>query len=185
MKTIQSMIDATYPDATAEAVQLCAYERTALIALRVIILSGVSGSGKSTYAIQLWNGLEPGTYCKVVSADDFFITADGRYAFDASKLSEAHGACFRAFLTAIQDPFYSLVIVDNTNTTGEEIAPYVLGAQAFGRKVEIHTVAAALADCETRNLHGVGARTIEAQAARIAARKLAPWWKHVDAKVKL
>jgi len=169
---------------------------------KVIILSGVSGSGKSTYAKKLWNELEPGQYSTIVSADDYFMASDGEcleYKFDPSKLGIAHGVCFRNFLEAIDsEKGYSLVIVDNTNTTSEEIAPYVLGAQAFGWEPEIHTLrvqgalrkdnngmviarSSALMDkLVKRNKHGVTAKTIQAQANRLTMRMLPPWWKHID-----
>jgi len=152
---------------------------------KVVILSGVSGSGKSTRARKLWNDLEPGTYCKVVSADDFFMV-DGEYRFDPKKLSDAHGKCFRDFLAALQDD-YALVVVDNTNTTSEEIAPYILGAQAFGWEAEILTALPGRMNwvdyylmCEKRNAHGVGFETIKAQHLRIVNRRLPPWWKNTD-----
>lgn len=160
---------------------------------KVVVLSGVSGSGKSTAARKLWNELEPGTYCKVVSADDYFMV-DGEYQFDVSKLSDAHGACFRSFIHAISPGVsdYHLVVVDNTNTTAVEIAPYILGAQAYGWEAEIITILPALPTtspailnwredyaqkCAARNKHGVGYETIRAQLNRIMTRELMPWWK--------
>ena len=157
---------------------------------KVVILSGVSGSGKSTTARKLWNELEPGTYCRVVSADDFFMV-EGVYKFDPTKLSEAHGKCFRDFIAELQPNAvgkynHDLVVVDNTNTTSEEIAPYILGAQAFGWEVEILTSlphpttnwADYYAMCAARNAHGVGFDTIKAQHKRIVNRSLPPWWKN-------
>ena len=133
----------------------------------VIILSGVSGSGKSTYARTRLGSAD------VVSADSYFYSiGGGKYAFDASKLSEAHGACFRRFIQLLQHTDENTIVVDNTNTTTEEIAPYVLGAQAFGATCEIVTLRG-----EYSNEHGVPAGTIVAQRTRIENRKLPPWWK--------
>lgn len=154
---------------------------------QVIIMSGVSGCGKSTYAKSLCipHGV---ANSHIVSADTYFMS-DGVYKFDASKLSDAHGACFKQFITYMQESV-SLVVVDNTNTTAEEIAPYILGAQAFGYEVEIRTLltdmtsdkVVALSD---RNLHGVGPNSIMAQSERLVRRKLMPWWKNTDIEAKV
>ena len=141
------------------------------------ILSGLSGSGKSTYTQHCCGG------SSVFSADQFFMV-DGEYRFDVSKLSQAHGACFKGTIAALQSGVPH-VVVDNTNTTSEEIAPYVLAAQAFGYEVEIVTLVAPkgmtegdyIAACAERNAHNVPAAGIAGQAQRIASRKLMPWWK--------
>lgn len=141
------------------------------------ILSGLSGSGKSTYTSHCCGG------AKVQSADTFFMV-NGEYRFDVSKLSQAHGACFKGTIEALQNG-ESHVVVDNTNTSNEEIAPYVLAGQAFGYEVEIVTLIAPkgmseedyIAECAKRNAHGVPAAGIAAQAQRIANRRLMPWWK--------
>ena len=141
------------------------------------ILSGLSGSGKSTYTQHCCGG------AKVVSADQFFMV-DGEYRFDVSKLSQAHGACFKSTIAALGSKV-DHVVVDNTNTTTEEIAPYILAAQAYGYEVEVVTLTAPkgmsqadyIAACAKRNAHGVPAAGVEAQAMRLANRRLLPWWK--------
>jgi adenylate kinase family enzyme len=50
----------------------------------LILLRGLPGSGKSTFAKQICN--------QHIEADMFFIQ-DGEYKFDASKLKEAHAWC--------------------------------------------------------------------------------------------
>lgn len=155
---------------------------------KVIVLSGVSGSGKSTYAKGLANDSAYATngHVLIVSADDHFMK-DGQYSFDPSKLSEAHGECFRRFLFALDragrdGPGGSdTVVVDNTNTTSEEIAPYMLAAQAFGWEAEIRTLDIEWADLVfyfQRNIHVNDIVVIERQFRRIVERKLLPWWKH-------
>lgn len=139
---------------------------------KVIILSGVSGSGKSSFA----KGLER---AYKVSADYFFMV-QGEYRFDPAKLADAHAFCFRQFLDALQQGVSTLV-VDNTNTTVMEISPYVLGAQAFGYSPKVITVAvpeSALEACAARNSHGVSLQGIRAQWERLQGRQLPPWWEH-------
>lgn len=156
---------------------------------KVIILSGVSGSGKSTIAkavAHLADAVPDISVC-IVSADSYF-SHNGEYRFDASKLSEAHGQCFKKFIQYLDDPWTAdtIVIVDNTNTTEIEIAPYMLAAQAYGFDAEIQTIVpdpfrcnvdAYCLKCAARNVHGVPVNTISQQYARILTRKLPPWWK--------
>lgn len=163
---------------------------------KVIILSGLSGSGKSTYANALG-----GVVC---SADDFFVNDDGKYVFDPAKLQDAHAYCFRSFLEALQGT-NETIVVDNTNTRVEEISPYVLASHAFGIEPKIVTVipwqfapAAAclqsknpfmernfamsedqlIAFLSNRNSHGVGSYGISRQLNNITKRLLPAWWNH-------
>jgi len=142
----------------------------------VIILQGVPGSGKSHYA----NEFVARTQAKsvVCSADDYFYQLGGgtKYAFDARQLGAAHGACFRKFIAAVQAEV-EVVVVDNTNTTATEIAPYVLGGEAHGYTVEIIRVVCDPAVAAARNTHGVPERAVRAMADRIASCQTPPWWK--------
>lgn len=96
---------------------------------KVIILRGVSGSGKSSLATLL---VQLGNTC-IVSADKYFITRDRGYVFDASKLKEAHEYCFDMFRMELLSG--NDVIVDNTNTTEKEITKYLDFATERGYQV--------------------------------------------------
>lgn len=155
---------------------------------RCIILSGVSGSGKSIQA-QLLSRELAGDGCLTVSADQYFYEED-KYCFDASKLGEAHAWCFRKFINNMQrdtDDMVSSIIVDNTNTTVEEISPYILGATAFGYAPEVLTIATndneeTIKLLAARNQHGVPINSIRAQMKRLQARKLPTYWKQQTMK---
>lgn len=96
--------------------------------MRIVILRGLPGSGKSTYAQKLANGVEGAVIC---SADDFHIDADGVYRFNRYNMRAAHEACFMKFKKAV-DKGAPLVIVDNTNTQHWEFAKYLLpNAEVF------------------------------------------------------
>lgn len=150
----------------------------------VKILSGVSGSGKSTLLLETileyMKGLGMTATVSVCSADTFF-EKDGVYNFDPSKLSDAHGKCFRDYITALTSNV-ELIVVDNTNTTTAEVSPYILGAQAYGYEAEIITVMcetdADIEACAARNSHGVSKDTVWAQHRRLCGRELMPWWKN-------
>lgn len=134
----------------------------------VFILIGASGSGKTTWHKR---NLPRAT---VVSADDYFMH-DDEYQFDPSKLPQAHGKALTAFLAAT-DNRDTAVVVDNTNTTIAEIAPYIAVAQARDYRVTCIYFAN-----QYGNTHGVPPRVVGDQAGRIA-RMRQDWpgyWPHV------
>jgi tRNA uridine 5-carbamoylmethylation protein Kti12 len=142
--------------------------------MRVVILSGLPGSGKSTYARTLVD--ETGGRWVVCSADLFFMV-NGEYLFDPSKIGEAHQKCWQHFYDAMSLKIEN-IIVDNTNLTTWEISPYVLPAEAQGYTVEIKTMVCDWQTAAKRNIHGVPQKTIERMAETLVDRKLPPWWKH-------
>jgi len=140
---------------------------------RVIILRGLPGCGKST--------LQKRDYptAVVASADQYFMVGE-EYRFNPALLGEAHGACCRTVIGALQAG-ESLVVVDNTAISVAEVAPYVLLAQAYGYAVEIVTLRCDPAVAAARNTHGVPADVILkriAPAMAAAEAQLPPWWKH-------
>ena len=93
--------------------------------MRVEILQGVSGAGKSTYTNQ-----QKGAF--ICSADDFFRGTK----FDKTLLPKAHQFCFRDFMGEVLRK-YPYIIVDNTNLTPESVSPYYLAGESYGYEVEI------------------------------------------------
>ena len=100
---------------------------------------------------------------------------DGKYHFDPSLLGEAHSQCLRDFIAGClrQDP---AILIDNTNTTTEEIAPYYAVANAYSYKVTLVTFKVDLEEASKRNTHGVPLKSIQAMDARINQRKLPHHW---------
>lgn len=151
----------------------------------ILIVSGVTGSGKTTLVRQLITEVQDRSdlggdkpWTATVSADDFFEGPDG-YAFNPSLLGEAHGQCLRRFtelLVAKVSP--DTLIVDNTNTTTEELAPYVLLANAYKIPVRLITVTTPydLELAAKRNVHGVPIQAIRAQSDRLDKRELPAFW---------
>lgn len=95
----------------------------------VIILRGVSGSGKTTFAYRF---LPPDTI--LCCADDFFTNYNGEYSFDASKLSEAHAYCRKKFDRAIENRRFNIAVI-NTNASEKEFEYYVDTAKKNGYDV--------------------------------------------------
>lgn len=129
--------------------------------MQVLIMQGISGSGKSTLALNLKQEAEDeGRNCWIVSADHFLETRDGGYQFDPKLLPEAHAECLKGFIRALQDWRLDLLIVDNTNTRLEEVAPYYAVAEAYGHDVRIMRVECDVEAAKRRNKHNVPTSTI-------------------------
>ena len=96
-------------------------------------MRGWPGGGKSYSA----NKLSEKYNAKICSADDYFMK-DGKYIFDATKLGNAHGACFYKFKNEINSG--KNVIVDNTNLTYKEVSKYLEELDNTDYKVCIYEV---------------------------------------------
>lgn len=95
---------------------------------KLILLRGLPGSGKSTFAKWLCGIDERGVTIHV-EADQFF-EEDGVYEFDASRLGVAHHWCQSLVRIHIQNGYD--VIVSNTSTTEKEVAVYQQIAEDCG-----------------------------------------------------
>lgn len=138
--------------------------------MKATIYCGVPGAGKTT-CVDINH-----PFTTVHSADHYFMSADGEYKFDASKLPQAHAACLRGFVGSLM--MGEDVVVDNTNTTVAEIAPYAALALAYGYDLLIRTVECDPDVAAARNVHGVPVTAVRAMADRLAKRELLPWWRH-------
>lgn len=129
----------------------------------VQILQGLPGSGKSTYARTVADKH------LIFSADNFFMV-EGVYTFDSRKIQAAHDACLRGFAETFNKCFgeEKIVIVDNTNTTVLEVAPYYRLAQAYGAKVDILFFDVPFAVCMSRQTKGVPEEAMSRMAASLA-----------------
>lgn len=144
---------------------------------QVIVMQGIPGSGKTTVANDFVRR-HPDLRCAIVSADDFFVErGKGTYAFDASLLSQAHADCFRRFILLLQQRHVDVVIVDNTNSSAWEMAPYMLGAEAFGCSAAYWRVPCDPEAAAARNVHSVPRATVFSIHDRMLNERLPPWWK--------
>lgn len=154
------------------------------MSLRCFILSGVSGAGKSRWIQdQPW-----AKNADIHSADDFFIQQDGSYLFNHLLYPQAFNACMLKFLRGVRNGYHAkskgaslddmpIQVVDNTNTTSEEIAPYYACARAHGYEV---TLVNLLIDPELaakRTQHQVPLETIQKMQQKLRNRKLPKFWK--------
>lgn len=135
----------------------------------MIILRGVSGSGKSELAqllLQMWrrSNEDPATIC---SADQFFGTSDD-YRFNPKQLGQAHAWCQNKAFCACNDGL-ELVVIDNTNTQRWEFQPYMDMAEEFGYRVTVIEVQG-----NHQNIHQVPEGSIQKQRDRFQH----DWWNH-------
>ncbi len=137
----------------------------------VIILRAVSGAGKTHFTSNVMKVAGGGVS---VSADTFFMRF-GKYEFNPALLPDAHNSCVRDFTHHVIGGS-PLIVVDNTNTSNIEAAPYHAVGAAHGYRV-IHVVIdvdPALA----RNVHGVPPEGVMRQHASLvkALSESPPWW---------
>ena len=133
--------------------------------MKLVIMRGVSGSGKSTKARKLVTDEGNSIIC---SADDYFMK-DGEYVFDGRELGKAHAWCLGKVAAAMEIGL-RLIVLDNTNTQRWEYQPYLALAAAEGYEVEFVLVGdldeASLKTYAQRNSHGVPLAVIQKQARR-------------------
>lgn len=160
--------------------------------MRVIVMSGCSGTGKSFHAKKLC------AECKdesiIISADDFFVGKGGVYAYDKAKVGNAHAAAFRKFIDAMNEydhagsNIYKLIVVDNTHCNMHEVFAVMIAAASFGYEAEIitfRTTADKLPLLVGRNNHGCSLKTIQNQFRNLSYRVLPKRWKNTNIEVEI
>lgn len=147
----------------------------------VFVLRGLPGSGKTfVAALTVARCVLTGRPAEVVSADHFLTDAAGNYRFDPSRLPDAHAACLHRFVTAVTAcPPTTVVIVDNTNLTAAEYAPYTAVGAAFGRPTFLVTVDVSPVAAFARQTHGVPQETFGRMVARQRGEMVPSFVRHV------
>jgi uridine kinase len=99
-----------------------------------VILRGVSGSSKSTFANYLEFLGRENFDVTICSADDYFYEKYGEYKWNAAELGAAHNFCQTNFNNALSLN-HNLVVVANTNTKESDFKYYLDKAQESGYTV--------------------------------------------------
>ena len=118
----------------------------------LVLLRGVPGSGKSTFANHMWSS------GVVFEADKFFYGPDGEYKFDGSKLKDAHEWCRASVEAAMRDNHstagrhFPEIVVSNTFTREWEMQAYL----DLAKKYEYNVVSLIVENRHGgKNVHGV------------------------------
>jgi len=110
--------------------------------MKLIIIRGIPGSGKTTLACKLKEELWKETYLVAhLEADMYFevmdvLTGHWQYRFDPSRLSEAHKTCLLETEVSLKDG--DNVIISNTFTRISEMQPYLKLADSYQAEIEIY-----------------------------------------------
>ena len=142
--------------------------------IKVVILSGIPGAGKGSWVEENRDNVD-----YIVSADDYFMV-NGEYKYNYQQIQEAHNSCLKKFVEYIQHvpaTAQAVIVVDNTNTTSEEIAPYYAIAKAYGAEVALLTFTCSAEVSAARNLHGVPLKSSTVMEKRLAKRILPAHWQ--------
>jgi len=127
--------------------------------MNLLLIRGLPGVGKSTAAERMG--------AVAVSADDFMVDDEGKYAFDATRLAHCHQACQAKVAASLKDG--NDVVVANTFCQEWEVAPYRQIAAEHGATLKIISLFdGGMTDEQlaARNVHGVPADRIAAMRAR-------------------
>ena len=122
----------------------------------LIIVRGLPGSGKSTYAKKLYNNLTAqGHVVKHFESDSFWMNAYGEYSFNPMLLETAHRTCFLNTFFALKDKV-SFVIVSNTFVKENDILEYTNEAKKYGAHVIVYRM-----ENNFGSIHGVPEETMD------------------------
>ena len=147
--------------------------------IEVIIMRGIPGSGKSSLVARLQATY--GDESAVFSADaNRIIFNDGAYIYKPEETAKAHGECLRDYTEALVLGEVC-PIVDNTNTSSLEIAPYAALAIAFDRPFQIVTVECDPEIAAARNQHAVPRKKVMDMHERLVYHntRMTQWKDHM------
>lgn len=152
--------------------------------MRVIIMSGISGSGKTHYVEQNFS-------TSIVCSIDRYLYTSGSYQWNVGAVHKASGKCLRRFMVEIMHSltrenvgeYLPPIVIDNTNTSVIAIAPYFAIAQAYDARIEIVTLLCDPGVAHRRNIHGVPLQACVEADARLRARKLPAFWTYKNTSI--
>lgn len=138
---------------------------------RLTIMSGIPGSGKTTWAKQN----RPNA--TLISVDDYF-TINGNYRWIPNEAHNAAVECMASFLEAVEAN--RDVVIDNTNSSVAEISPYYLVGCAYGYRTELVTCYCDPETAAARNIHAVPFDVCNKMHDKIRFRRLPMTWRSLE-----
>jgi predicted kinase len=144
----------------------------------VIILRGIPGAGKTTYAKRF----HPKAI--VVSADDYFIDPKTRtYNFQRHNLRAAHRYCWHEFVNAIARGAPEIV-VDNTNIKVREFKPYYDYATAHDYQAKCVFISSDPIVAAGRNLHNLSLEKVLQRFKQLEHDPNIPEWVFLEGELR-
>ena len=151
------------PSITASFVAAKTLSKLKDLDLRVCLMQGIQGSGKTHIANEI-KALDSENVV-VVSADAFFTNNAGVFKFDAAKLPEAHAACAESARAALHQG--KIVVVDNCNINSHDASSYITLHPAGCAVVRIMApTPSQIKRCFERNVHDVPFFAVERTAKK-------------------
>lgn len=141
--------------------------------MKVVLMRGLPGSGKSTWI----KANHPGAW--VISADAFLME-NGVYNWTVPRLTQAHQKCMAAFIVALGSNT-PVIVLDNTNLRARDLRFYVEEAEKAGAEIEIRTILADSEECQRRQTHNVPASTFAKLVERFS-NPLPPEWHKYEVR---
>jgi predicted kinase len=131
----------------------------------LILIRGISGSGKTTHAKELIKQIPTFSHYEA----DMYFYRNGKYQFAPNKLNLAHHWCKTQTENDLQNG--KSVIVSNTFTQKWELEPYIQLARKYNADILIKK-----ATGNYQNVHGVPDDVVEKMRAR---------WEDVEYEVSI
>ena len=153
--------------------------------MKIILVSGLPGSGKTTWAKQYKDNFFEEEHAidweiRLFAADDYFEkyneSSELIYKFDPSRIAEAHSECFESVMWSMKSGECDEILVHNTFTQNWEISPYVALANAFGWDYEIVRLICGPTHARLNNVHNVPEEVINNMLERME--KPLPFWEY-------
>lgn len=136
---------------------------------KLILIRGIPGSGKSTYARKI----VPELGLPMLEADMFFINKFGNYEFNPKLIKVAHEWCYSSTVNLLNQGYG--VIVSNTFTQMWEMERYLKIPEMLP-DVEIEVITMLT---EYNNVHGVPEDKVEQMRNRFESIPADFPWKHI------
>jgi predicted kinase len=120
--------------------------------MNLIIIRGLPGAGKSTYAKKNYEGI-------LHLEADMFSMIDGAYVFNVASLHRNHSLCQAMCDITLNNG--SDCVVSNTFTTHKELIPYIDIGKKYGAKITIVSL-----QTQFNSVHKVPSETIQKMKSR-------------------
>jgi len=145
----------------------------------LLILQGLSGSGKTSFAREYAEvAKKQGENVIIASADHYFESeVDGTYNFKPEDLGKAHKACQEKVAWGLLSRQVNTVIVDNTNTTLNEVRTYYDMGKKAGVPISLVRFDCSLETALERNVHRVPKESLEKMKARLETFQIPEDWE--------